>query len=529
MARNKAIHLIWPPLLIYIVYLLSKLVWFDSLSSIANDSVHYLVMARHYSPWLSESNAIASAWLLQDFPPFFPWVLAFSGAAHSLLYSHLLVAIFGLVSLYFYYLLACRWLDNQLLAIFPLLVFSLSPGFLLGLQGILSESLYLLLVLIFLLLYSPEEKRSAGQLILIIILLAAIMLTRTTGIALGLAIIAQVFFASIAQKKIQFQPVLIVAASLIIYLLLMALWGPVEQSHYLGLLIQYISGTDLYEAGSTNPVHFSLLTQLKYQIESWPAYWLINWNTTAFSASYFIILLLALTSMSGLFLRLLKNKVDAWYVLFFLLILLVWPHPGQLFRLVFPIMPLLLIYAGYAIRKLLELKRKNSRKGLVLAGFYLTILAATLPSHAFIHARLALASEKQLIPVYEIFRHTDQDVVAEELVIQNQMLKDFMHIKNIVPEDEKLLYFNPSYLAVLSDRAGMATASPVDKARYRSLSNTSGARYIYLTRLHPRNSRLSYNGFRGVEQLEGWSKIVWCSQLANGDFASCIFRIDDLP
>ncbi|MFW2440065.1 MAG: hypothetical protein ACN4GR_11910, partial [Arenicellales bacterium] len=213
MARNKVIHLIWLPLLVYIVYLLSKLVWFDSLTSIANDSVNYLVMARHYSPWRGESDAIASAWLLQDFPPFFPWVLAFTGAAHSLLYSHLLVAFLGLVSLYFYFLLACQWLNDRALAMLPVLVFSLSPGFLLGLQGILSESLYLLLVLIFFLLYTPEKKRSSGLLILVILLLAAIMLTRTTGIALGLAIIVQAFITSVSQKKIQFQPVLLVAAS----------------------------------------------------------------------------------------------------------------------------------------------------------------------------------------------------------------------------------------------------------------------------------------------------------------------------
>jgi len=527
MARIKVIHLIWPPLLFYIVYLLSKLVWFDSLSSLANDSVHYLVMARHYSPWVSESNAIASAWLIQDFPPFFPWLLAFSGAAHSLLYAHLLVAVMGLVSLYFYYLLACRWLNDRVLAIFPLLVFSLSPGFLLGLQGILSESLYLLLALIFFMVYTTERKKSAGQLILLILLLTAIMLTRTTGIALGLAIVAQAFFASIAQKKLQFQPALMVAVSLVLYFLLMALWGPVKQSHYLGLLIQFISGIDLYEAGTNSPVHFSLMTQLKYQLETWASFWLIYWKTDVFSAPYFVVLLLALTSLSGLFLRLIKNKYDAWYVLFFILILLVWPHPGQLFRLVFPIMPLLLVYAGYAIKNLLELKKENNRKGLILASFYLTILAATLPSHAFIHARLALASGKQLLPVYQIFRHASQSMASKDLILQNQMQKDFIHIKDSVPAGEKLLYFKPSYIAVLSDRTGVTAPSPINEARYRSLSHNSGARYIFLTRLHPRNTRPGYSGFRGIEHLDGWTKLVWCSQLADGGLASCLFRVNN--
>jgi hypothetical protein len=539
MPRNKIVHLIWPLLLIYLVYLLSKLVWLDSLSSFANDSVHYLVMARHFSPWISESSAIATAWALQDFPPFFPWLLALSGAAHSLLYAHLLVAGLGLSSLYFYYLLSNRWLNNRGWAIFPPLILSLSPGFLLGLQGILSESLYLLLIPVFMLVYTPTEKKSTAQIILAGTLLAAILLTRTVGIALCLAILAQGFFSSISRKKIQFQSILIVAISLCVYLLLMAIWGPEKESHYVDVLIQYLTGKESFGPGAVSSFYSSYVSQLAnlgssfYSsyvsqlanlLDAWTSFWLIYWGTDIYSANYYVIMLLLLTSMSGLFIRLVKNKYDAWYALFYILILLLWPHPGQMFRLIFPIMPILLIYASYAIKKLID-TQKNNKKDLLSPVFFLIVLTAIIPSHVFLHARASIASERQMVPVYQFFLRTDLAVATKHLLLQNQMLRDFERIKDFVSADEKVMYFLPSYVAILSDKPAEKASSPVERMNYRQTARESGARYIFLTQLHPRNSLLSYRGLQGRENLKGWTQQLWCSQLKDGDLASCLYRV----
>jgi len=334
MGKIKTVHLIWPPLLLYLAYLFSKLIWFDNLSSFANDSVHYLVMARHYSPWVDESGAISSAWLLQDFPPFFPWVLAFffpwvlafTGAAHSLLYAHLLVVGLGLASLYYYYLLSSRWLKDQVLAIFPLLIFALAPGFILGLQGILSESLFLLLSIIFMLLYVPARHHSKTKIVITGLLLAAILLTRTIGIALLMALLAQAFFSSISKKSVKYQPIVIAAIALLAYFLLMTIWGPVKESHYLDNLIQYLMGKDLYQIGTSTEHFFSVTSQLISLHNSWTTFWIIYWRADGYSLSYYVVMVLLLASMSGLLIRLIKNKYDAWYVLFYLLILLVWPY-----------------------------------------------------------------------------------------------------------------------------------------------------------------------------------------------------------
>ena len=525
MQKNKIAHLVWPPLLIYFLYLESKLAWVDNLASLANDSVHYLVMARHYSPWVSETPAIAAAWLYQDFPLLFPWLLAISGAAHSYLYAHALVIALGLICLYLFYLLSSRWMRNEIWIVFPISIFALSPGFILGLQGILSESFYLLLTLAFMLYYKPAEKITARHIVLTGILLAAVLLTRTIGISLCLAVLAQAFFSSISQKKMVYKPIVIVTIALLAYFLLMTVWGPVKESHYIDMLARYLTGQDLYEIGTGTEQYFSATSQLTSLVNSWTTFWIIYWRADVFASSYYVMMTLLLFSMSGLVVRLFKNKYDAWYVLFYLIILLVWPHPGQMVRLLFPIMPLLLIYAGYAITKLVSLTRYTGRKTMVSSLFYLFVLVAVLPSHAFIHSRSNLASERQLIPVYEIFRKASFNTANKDLVLQNQVLKDFSNIKESVPEDAKVLYFLPSYLAILSDRKGVPAPSPVDGRTYRQIAKNNGASYIFLTRFHPRNTRPDYNGLTGAEHIHSGTEIIWCSQLENGEIASCLYRI----
>lgn len=525
MEKNKIVHLIWPPLLIYIAYLISKFAWIDNIASLANDSVHYLVMARHYSPWFGESPSIAAAWPYQDFPLLFPWLLALTGAAHSFLYAHILVFVMGLMCIYLYYLLSSRWMGKEIWIIFPISIFALSPGFILGLQGILSESFYLFLVLAFMLYYKPTENISTRYILVAGFLLAAVLLTRTIGISLCLAILAQAFFSSDSQKRVNYLPVIIVAIALVIYLFLMEIWGPVKESHYLDMLIPYLTGKDLYQIGTGTGHYFSVASQLTSLFNSWTTFWVIYWQADVFSSSYYVVTALLLLSMTGLLIRLFKNKYDAWYVLFYLFILLVWPHPGQMVRLLFPIMPLMLLYAGYTITILVCLAKIPDRKIMLSSIFYIFVLITVLPSHAFIHARASMASGNQMTPVYEIFRKAGVEAAFKDLVLQNQILKDFSKIKEYVPEDAKILYFLPSYLAVLSDRKGVAAPSPVDGRTYRQIAKENSASYIFLTRFHPRNTHPDFSGLTGAEHLRSGTEIVWCSQLANGELASCLYKI----
>ena len=83
----------------------------------------------------------------------------------------------------------------------------------------------------------------------------------------------------------------------------------------------------------------------------------------------------------------------------------------------------------------------------------------------------------------------------------------------------------PSYLAILSDRKVVAAPSPVDGRTYRQIAKNNGANYIFLTRFHPRNTHPNYSGLTGAEHIRSGTEIIWCSQLENGEAASCLYKI----
>ena len=240
-----------------------------------------------------------------------------------------------------------------------------------------------------------------------------------------------------------------------------------------------------------------------------------------------ICIFLLFISLCGLFIRLVQNKYDAWYTLIYLLVVVSWPHPGQMFRLIFPIMPFLLAYGGYAIIFLSGKTLHNGNKQLLPVVFYLFILTAILPSHTFIHTKLNEASARHMIPIHEYFHITDPELADKALRIHNRMLRDFRLLAESVPPGDNVMYFLPSYVAVLSDRTGITAKSPIDKNHYQKIASENHVSYIFLTRLHPRNSSLGYNALRGHENLKGWTNLLWCSQLHNDEIVSCLYKIDD--
>ena len=528
MLDRRYIHLLWLPLLLYLFALFYRLAWFEQITSIANDSVNYLLMARYYSPWVPASGAIQAAWPLQDFPPLFPLLLAISGAAHSLLAAHVLVVAMGLLSLFLLYRLSLRWLhDNRLssrgAAILVVVIFSVSPGYVLGLQGILSESLYLFLSLLFLLLCNHQRSLDKGWLAGLAFLLALLILTRTIGWALWLAVLLQAIASSVSTKKNQHSRFFMLVASLAFYLVLQWWLGPDRESHYPGVIADFISGkTGVGESG----IFTVLLSQARTLLEAWHTFWTIYWIDEV-SVSYIIVSTLLFFSLLELFSRLLFNKIDAYYVLIYLGILFIWPHPGQMVRLVFPVAAILVLYSVIRMMRVLNFTALKNRAWAHygLAGLLLAVIA---PSHAFIHARLSLAEKENLVPVYEMFRRPNIVDAYQDLLVQNQMLNDFSALGRQIGGRDGVLYFIPAYPAVLGGVISKKSTYPVGGENYRELAKRSKMKFILLTRLHPRKTRKGVSGFDGEESLRGQAKKIWCSY--NGQTkkrVSCLYRIQD--
>ena len=130
----------------------------------------------------------------------------------------------------------------------------------------------------------------------------------------------------------------IFVVSLVGVVVFMWFWGPERESHYLLVLHDQMAA---HESGFDIK---GIATQLLSILDAWQTYWMIYW-VSELSVTYIVILCLLLAAVIECYLRLKANKIDAWYVFLYLLILMMWPHPGQMLRLLFPISPLLLIYA----------------------------------------------------------------------------------------------------------------------------------------------------------------------------------------
>jgi len=518
MGRTRLIHLIWPLLLTYLSYVMQQLAFFDSLSSVANDSVNYLAMARHYSPWIEETNAIKSVWPLQDFPPLFPLFLAISGAAHSLFYAHVLVVVTGFSSLYFLYRLSVGLSVNRIASVGLVLLFALSPGYLLGLQGILSEALYLLLSLAFLSYYQLQQAVSKWRVVWMGLLLAAILLTRTIGYALLAAVIAQNLIEYFSSKKMPTQAMQIASIGLAGAVVFMWLLGPERESHYPSVIQNIIAGN---EAGLGLK---GLAVQLQSILNAWQSHWIIYW-VSELSITYLAALCLLLVAVLGWSVRLKANRVDAWYVLFYLLILVIWPHPGQMLRLLLPVVPVLLIYAFNATLRVLTYIPDRKKSNFLMIFLYGILLVSVLPAHAFIHGRLALAESEGMIPVYEIFRKPDVAKANRDLFIQNQMFKDFTCIGEQMDSDGMVLYYMPAYLAVLGNEMATKLTYPAGDRSHQGLTEMYSSGFILLTALHPRKTREGIDGFAGEESLGPLMNKIWCSYSRGTEEAvSCLYK-----
>ncbi len=496
----------------YLLYISGQIAYIDHLSSIANDSVNYLVMARYTGIWSKPDEAIAMVWQYEDFPIFFPLVLSLFNVADSLLAAHSLVILFGIICIWFLYRLSMRVLGNEWIAMAVVAVSVLMPGYVLGLQGILSESLYILLSLLFLYYYRLQKQDWAIALPVLIALLS----TRTIGISMIVALVLVALFRYIESEKDYKHHSMIAALAMVLYICIKTLFGPEQESHYIGVFKQFFS--------DKSGVIEKLSSQISALIEAWKTQWLIYWLDNI-QLNHILVMIVLLLSLSGLALYCYRNhtRIMGWYVVVYLLVLILWPHPGQMVRLLMPVMPLMVLFAVYFIKS--ALSRLNDQKKIVHNTLLATIvmLSTVLPSHAHIHKRVSNSEEKQIPLMHAILRIPDWDKAVYESLIQNAMLQDFMAIGDRVGEAE-VLYYEPSYLAVLGGVKATKLRVTDDIKELRRRVAESGSDYLLLTYYHPRKKRRDNSGLKIREHLGGIIREQGCSYLQKVEI-SCLYHI----
>jgi len=117
-------------------------------------------------------------------------------------------------------------------------------------------------------------------------------------------------------------------------------------------------------------------------------------------------------------------------------------------------------------------------------------------------------------PIHEWFRQVDLGLARRELVVQNQMLSAFEEIGRNEPGTMKIAYYEPTYIAALSDQIGITLPFPFDENDIRTLASR-GVEYVLLTEIHPRKTRLGISGMAGYPLLE--TKYAKVGESLSGD------------
>lgn len=457
--------------------------WQQVIATIGDDSVSYLTLARQLTPFTTDPLTAPWAKYYSHFPPVFPLLLALTGGSYNLLVAHLLVGACALLTLPLIYRHATLRLGGATAGVLVVALFLLAPSAWVSIRGILSEPLYLLLSLAAL---AAHERLGAnagkGALLAFGVLLAAAFLTRLAGLALLVAYGMHVGMAAIARRERPRSSTLLVLAPVVA---LAALWitlRPAPQAEGYGQTWQFFLKQWWDQSGFLASVAQDFLlrgwvSSFTGESEVGPA------TRLAFAA-------VGLLGIAGALLGVLRNRLDAWYVLASLAMLFLWIFPEEnTRRLLYPLLPLLLVHAGEALAAACaRLNALRYEKRALLVGWAF-VVAMVLPA-SFLTLQKALDREPLIAGfTYSASSITDYyttlNVLHARAIARRQatVLAGLESIDRVTPPDSRVMWMRPEYVAFLGKRAAVPWYFGWDRATLAREIRRSGTGYLVVARL----------------------------------------------
>ena len=371
------------------------------------DGALYVLMAEHFSPFMARDGLLDYIGQINHLPPLYPLVLGWSGASGSeLTQAHAVQTVCLLLSLIVLYRLTNTITDDRITALLVFWAFALLPGTLLYAGEIWSEFLYLLIVGGA--FYCAVRARAdpqwwwwAGA------LTGLAPVTRGVGILLAASLILV-----LACKRVR-------RGGLIVVLIL----APVTVAEILGLGggSGYLDIFNHYRGGGVT----GFLDTLTGNLNALIAGLVSLWDPAPGGLIVVAVAILAPCVCIGFWRRLKAIEVDAIYALGYLGVLLIWPFPHVIERLIYALLPLLMIYAtvggGHIAASIGSFER---RVGLRVIGSIIVLLA--LPGALTLAARFIDSELPADLAAYRSSRFwllpTARDRALEELRAKHAMV-----------------------------------------------------------------------------------------------------------
>ena len=395
----------------------------EIIGMIADDAI-YMLMADYFSPYNSSLRESA-AFVMQtsQFPPLYPFLLSIVGAnSGNIFWAHVITTFFLILGIYFYYVwLQTEKVNKQIALCIVLLVMTSPATFLMNID-LWSEHLYLLLTFSIFFFLNKAEKNQKF-LIITILLISLLPLVRTIGIAF---VAAYMLFLIVNKMTDKYK-----------YLLLSIfpffLWKLISYNYFQSDIYQSTL-SDFYRHDIWLHIQHIYSSQLLDLWQGWHECFDIRRN----DFSGIVCSIVLLFSFIGLTLRIIDKKLDSFYVVFYLLIILVWPDNNHNMRFIFPVFPILLFYACLSLQLCMKIISALQIKKIINSTSLFVILMTYLPTNLYALNRLSIDPELGL----EKFKTTRYWLTVEKrteaehsIPIMERMRRSYIKSSTYIPED----------------------------------------------------------------------------------------------
>ncbi len=495
-----------------------KFAWQPELASFADDSASYLVMAQVLSPWQPASPAVAEAFVREAFyPPLFPLLLGLAGAGGHVALAHALTALLLAACLPALYRLGMLWLGERWAAAAATLTTALLPSLWIHVKGVLSEPLFSLLLL--LILWAIESGRRRP--LLLALLMAALALTRTVGLSVVAAYALHALSRRGASWRERAQcawPALAAIAAYAAWALLLRPAGTSDD--YMRIVLERAHGM-LIASSPLAALGVSLVRQANALGEAWIGALMLFW-VQGRAVPAVLASLLGIVALAGLGVRLAQGKVDAWMLGAYLGTFLLWPFYDQMTRFLFPALPVLVLYAFWALAALA--RAAGRRAGAAPALLALIFASISVPALAFIHQRAGAGGPYAQITDW--YRTPDLDRARARAQVQLDLLADMNAIRRLTLPQDQVMWVTPSYIALLAERRGVpAPDAELGPERYREAVDKARPDYLFLSLYHPRDTLRDAAWKTGVSAMAGAGPVVHMSTRPDGAVSSILLKL----
>lgn len=462
-------------------------VWHPGLASVGDDSVGYLILAQHLagnaSPWVRE-------WVSYHayFPPLFPLVLAASGASADFLAAHLVVGFFALLALAMLYRYATFQLESARAGLLVVVMFLLTPTAWTSITGILSETLFLFVSLAALHFHATRlDSDTAGarvrDALIFGVLLGLAFLTRTAATALA---VAYVLHASIRAPSEGSGRRWILALPLLPLAAMAALWIALRPA-YQGVSYAVVLGP-IVDTLRHDPLRLVVLGG-RGLASGWVASFASESDVHVVTRCVFLAV--GALGLCGAVMRARRNALDGWYALASLVMLYLWfLGEDTVRRLLYPLVPVLLVHAVLFVRYLAARMRPGPAARLLPLVFALPPLLLGLPAVVLVHSK-----SLERTPAIVGFPYSFAGITNFYTTIALQrsrseagrhiaVLTGLQALQSDTPLGARVMWVRPDYVALLGNRQGVPWHPRGGLRGLAEQVRSSGAEYLIVSTLY---------------------------------------------